>query len=103
MLPAGITASGRLSLGDAYASLLFSNGLNVVLVSRQRGHANPSITLEVYAHLFAQSDHAADARGALDADSSSVLVSVGITPPPPMTRYRRDTLPFRCSSGRHRH
>ena len=66
------------SLGDAYASLLFSNGLDVVFVSRQRGHANLSITLEVYAHLFAQSDHAADARGALDADSSSVLVSVGI-------------------------
>ena len=47
----------------------------------------PEHHAEVYAHLFAQSDHAADARGALDADSSSVLVSVGITPPPPMTRY----------------
>jgi integrase len=41
--------------------------LNVVYVSRQLGHANPSVTLGVYAHLFDRADHAATARGALDA------------------------------------
>jgi integrase len=54
------------SLRHAYASLLIGNGLNVVFVSRQLGHANPNITLGVYAHLFAQRDHAQAAREALE-------------------------------------
>jgi len=40
--------------------------LNVVFVSRQLGHSNPSITLEVYAHLFDRADHAQAAREALE-------------------------------------
>ena len=55
------TAGGRLtlhSLRHGFASLLIARGLNVVFVSRQLGHSNPSITLEVYAHLFEQADHA---------------------------------------------
>jgi integrase len=31
-----------------FASLLITKGLNVVFVSRQLGHANPNVTLEVY-------------------------------------------------------
>jgi integrase len=54
------------SLRHGYASLLISNGLNVVFVSRQLGRANPNITLGVYAHLFAQRDHAQAARKALE-------------------------------------
>jgi len=54
------------SLRHGFASLLIANGLNVVYVSRQLGHANPSITLEVYAHLFERADHAPTARGALE-------------------------------------
>jgi integrase len=67
---AGITAPGRLSLHSlrhSYASLLISNGLNVVFVSRQLGHANPNITLGTYAHLFQRADHAATAREAIEA------------------------------------
>jgi integrase len=48
------TASGRLSLHSlrhAYPSRLIANRLNVVFVSRQLAHANPNITLEVYAQL----------------------------------------------------
>ena len=66
---AGITAPGKLtlhSLRHGYASLLIANGLNVVFVSRQLGHANPSITLEVYAHLFQRADHAHTASEALE-------------------------------------
>jgi integrase len=66
---AGLQAPGKLtlhSLRHGFASLLIANGLNVVYVSRQLGHANPSITLEVYAHLFDRADHAATARGALE-------------------------------------
>jgi integrase len=54
------------SLRHGYASLLIGNGLNVVFVSRQLGHANPNITLGVYAHLFALRDHAQAAREALE-------------------------------------
>lgn len=55
------------SFRHGFASLLIANGLNVVFVSRQLSHANPSITLEVYAHLFERANHADTARGALDA------------------------------------
>jgi integrase len=74
---AGLQAPGKLtlhSLRHGFASLLIANGLNVVYVSRQLGHANPSITLEVYAHLFDRADHAASARHALD---SSYTASCG--------------------------
>jgi integrase len=67
---AGLTHTGRLtlhSLRHTYASLLIASGLDVVFVSRQLGHANPTITLTTYAHLFQQADHAAKAREALEA------------------------------------
>jgi integrase len=50
---AGVTAPGRLSLHSfrhGFASLLIRRGLNVVYVSRQLGHANPTVTLSTYAH-----------------------------------------------------
>lgn len=34
--------------------MLIGSGLDVVFVSRQLGHANPNVTLRVYAHVFAQ-------------------------------------------------
>jgi hypothetical protein len=46
--------------------------LNVVYVSRQLGHANPSITVEVYAHLFERADHAVAARDALEASYAAI-------------------------------
>jgi integrase len=67
---ADLQAPGKLtlhSLRHGFASLLIASGLNVVFVSRQLGHANPSIALEVYAHLFERADHAAAARDALEA------------------------------------
>ena len=73
---AGLQAPGKLtlhSLRHGFASLLIANGLNVVYVSRQLGHANPSITLEVYAHLFDRADHAATARDALDSSYAATM------------------------------
>ena len=55
------------SLRNAFASLLIAKGLNVVFVSRQLGHANPTVTLSTYAHLFERADRAASAREALEA------------------------------------
>jgi integrase len=37
----------------------------VVFVSRQLGHANPTVTLTVYAHLFRRAEHINAARQAL--------------------------------------
>lgn len=46
------------SLRHTFASAAISAGVNVVTVSRQLGHANPTITLSVYAHAFKQDDRA---------------------------------------------
>lgn len=56
-----------------FASLLIAQGRDVVHVSRQLGHANPSITLTVYAHLFDEQRHADDTRAALSARFGSLL------------------------------
>jgi len=76
----GITATGRLSLHSlrhGYASLLIAKGLNVVFVSRQLGHANANITLEVYAHLFERADHTHAAREALEASYGAMAGAGG--------------------------
>lgn len=51
-------------LRHTYASLLISKGVNVALVAKLMGHANPSVTLRVYSHCFAE-DYG-EAREALD-------------------------------------
>jgi integrase len=56
-----------------YASLLIGQGANVTFVSRQLGHANPAITLAIYAHLFNQYAHADRARSLLERDFRPVL------------------------------
>jgi hypothetical protein len=48
--------------------------LDVVQVSRQLGHARPSITLDVYAHLFEQARHADDIRNRMAQSSSGRLL-----------------------------
>lgn len=66
----GVRRDGRLSLHSlrhGYASLLIAEGLDVVFVSRQLGHASPNVTLSVYAHLFARREHAERAKAALEA------------------------------------
>jgi integrase len=47
------------ALRHTHASALIAAGLDVVAISRRLGHANPTITLNVYAHLFRTSDTAA--------------------------------------------
>ena len=36
------------------ASMLIAKGADLVTISRQLGHANPQITLGIYAHMFAR-------------------------------------------------
>jgi integrase len=85
---AGLKGPGRLSLHSlrhGFASLLIAGGLDVVFVSRQLGHANPTVTLSTYAHLFARADHAEAARSALDGTAHAMrtvgIIGLGDTPP----------------------
>ena len=76
----GLAGDGRPSLRfhdlrHTFASLLIAEGLNVVFVSRQLGHADPAITLRVYAHLFDQAEHAERARDALEAGFGKLVES----------------------------
>ncbi len=64
---AGLRADGeRLHFHDlrhTFAShLIVDLGLDVVQVSRLMGHASPSTTLNIYAHMFDEARHAADIR-----------------------------------------
>ena len=52
-----ITASGVTQIRfhdfrNRQASILFSKDIDVMKVSKRLGHANPKITLEIYAHLI---------------------------------------------------
>lgn len=62
-------------LRHTFASILIAHGHDVVFVSRQLGHANPSITLKVYAHLFDAERHADEARTRLQDEYGSLLSS----------------------------
>lgn len=60
-------------LRHSFASILISQGHDVVFVSRQLGHASPVITLRVYAHMFDARDKASQARDALEAQFGSLI------------------------------
>ena len=49
----------------------------MVLVSRQLGHSNPTVTLGTYAHLFERADHAHAARAALEAGYGAMAGMTG--------------------------
>jgi integrase len=44
------------ALRHTHASMLIASGMDVVTLSRRLGHASPSVTLNVYGHLFANTD-----------------------------------------------
>lgn len=60
-------------LRHVFASILIAEGNNVVYVSRQMGHAKPSITLNVYAHLFEAEEHAKKTRDGLERRYGGLL------------------------------
>ena len=47
------------SLRHSHASALIASSLDVVLISRRLGHANPTVTLNKYGRLFKPNDRAA--------------------------------------------
>jgi integrase len=56
-----------------FASLLIAQGLDIVFISRQLGHANPATTLRIYAHLFDRANHEARMRETLSAAFGGLL------------------------------
>jgi integrase len=60
-------------LRHSFASILVSEGLDIVTVSRQLGHATPAITLGIYAHLFDQARHADRTRKAMEESFASLF------------------------------
>jgi integrase len=47
------------ALRHTHASMLIHDGVNVVKISRRLGHKNPTVTLNIYAHLFDKDDREA--------------------------------------------
>jgi integrase len=47
------------ALRHTHASALIAGGVDVVAIARRLGHANPTVTLRIYAHLFKKDDSAA--------------------------------------------
>jgi integrase len=60
------------ALRHTHASQLIDQGVDIVTISKRLGHANPNVTLAVYAHLFAADD------GKAAAAINSALGSVAI-------------------------
>lgn len=55
------------------ASALIGEGASVAYVSRMLGHANPAITLSIYAHEFAGAEHADRTRERMEAAFGELL------------------------------
>jgi integrase len=76
---AGLDAHGpRLTLHDlrhTFGSHLVRQGADVVTVSRQMGHARPSITLGIYSHEFAAVQHHDSVASKLADAFGGILVS----------------------------
>ena len=64
-------------LRHCFASMLIAAGADVVFVARQLGHANPAITLRVYAHLVDSEAQGTRMRDALEARFGGNAVVTG--------------------------
>jgi integrase len=56
MTARGLPSRPLHALRHSHASSLIASGIDVVTVSRRLGHSNPSITMNVYSHLFKRND-----------------------------------------------
>jgi integrase len=73
-LPSVPTDTSPHDLRHHYASMLIDGGESVVVVARRLGHANPSMTLNVYSHLFQDSEERT--RSVVDAAWNAKISSV---------------------------
>ena len=49
------------TLRHTHASQLIAQGVDIVTISKRLGHAKPSVTLAIYAHMFTSDDRKAAA------------------------------------------
>jgi integrase len=69
----GVPALSCHDLRHTYGSHLALSGLDIVRVSRQLGHARPSITLDIYAREFEQAQHGDDVAAKVTATFGGIL------------------------------
>lgn len=60
-------------LRHTFASILIAQGELPTLVAKQMGHADPSITMKVYAHLFEEQESVEQARDKLQATMGGMI------------------------------
>ena len=60
-------------LRHTYASMLIAEGLDLNFIAGQLGHSTPTITLEIYAHLFDAQRHVDAARERLEASFGQIV------------------------------
>ncbi len=90
-------------LRHCFASMLIREGADVVFVARQLGHANPAITLRVYAHLFDSEAQAKRMREALESrfGGNAVVTGDGDLPEKTGTEDGGEVVPMRPERSRH--
>ena len=78
-------------LRHSFAShLILDLGLDVAQTSRFLGHASPTITLNVYTHLFEQARHMREIRACMAASPFAQLLEPVESAPVEMALLRRD-------------
>lgn len=60
-------------LRHTLVSMLIHQGESITWIAGQAGHSSPSITLDVYAHLFAKEEHAERMRSRMEESYGSIL------------------------------
>jgi len=65
MAQAGTPHVGLHTLRHTHASMLNKAGEDIITISRRLGHASPTVTLSIYAHLACTKDVAAAAMEAI--------------------------------------
>ena len=61
------------ALRHTHMSQLIAKGIDVVTVSRRIGHSKPSITMDVYSHLFGNADD--QAAGVIETALADILTA----------------------------
>jgi integrase len=77
---AGLPHTRFHDLRHTFASLLIAEGLDITYIAAQLGHANPTITLSTYAHVFDRHRHEDHARSALEARFGTLLSGTRVEP-----------------------
>jgi hypothetical protein len=82
-----------------FASLLIASGASVTFVASQLGHSSPSVTLNVYAHLFDEAEHGARLSAILE-DGFGNTLETAVAVRCGQTRRAHTQTPLSCGQSR---